>query len=159
ISDGLGANGFNLTKELTGTLVLAAANTYRGTTFINSGILTIQDAGALGDATNGTTVLDGAQLQIQGNITVANEALTLNGPGVGGTGAARNVSGDNRYTGTLILATDSAIGVDSGTLTLTGGVGEGAAASGITKVGPGTLQCGGSTSNTYTGATFVNEGT
>src|SRR6185312_7211669 len=45
-------SGENLTKEGAGEVQLEAANTYRGTTFVNNGILTVGNALALGAATN-----------------------------------------------------------------------------------------------------------
>src|SRR5262249_42026390 len=68
IGDGVG-NVFTLTKELTGTLVLAFANTYHGTTFVHEGALRVADGGALGSTTNGTIVTNGAQIQMQGGVT------------------------------------------------------------------------------------------
>jgi fibronectin-binding autotransporter adhesin len=46
------ANGSNLTINGGGTLNLAGANTYRGTTFINEGVLTIANGQALGTPGN-----------------------------------------------------------------------------------------------------------
>src|SRR5207247_3185044 len=49
------------------------------------------------------------------------EPVVLNGNGIQppfnghNTGALRNISGNNTYTGPLTLATDSTIGVDTGT--------------------------------------------
>src|SRR5262249_15522662 len=42
------AQTFNLTKELTGTLILSSANTYDGSTLINQGVLSVQNSNALG---------------------------------------------------------------------------------------------------------------
>ena len=74
-----GANSFSVTKELTGTLILGAANTYDGGTFVNQGIVNIQNNQALG--TGLATVLDGAQLQLQsdtaGNSITVNNALRI----------------------------------------------------------------------------------
>ncbi len=36
-------NSFHLTKELTGTLILASANTYDGGTTVNQGVLNLQN--------------------------------------------------------------------------------------------------------------------
>jgi len=49
----------------------------------NQGTLTIESDTALGATTGGTVVADGTQLQIVGNVTVAGEALTIQGTGVG----------------------------------------------------------------------------
>src|SRR5262249_43354775 len=57
--------GHNLTKELTGTLILASANTYGGITFVDQGVVQVQHALGLGSNNQGTQVLDGAQLQLQ----------------------------------------------------------------------------------------------
>ena len=107
-----------LTHDGSGTSTLAGANTYSGTTAINTGSLNIQHASALGDTTAGTTVASGAALQIQNDITVGAEPLTLNGSGIAGTGALRNISGTNTYAGLLTLAGPTVIASNAGTLTL-----------------------------------------
>src|SRR6185437_12595314 len=57
----------------TGTLTLTgAANTYTGVTAVNDGVVNIQIPTALGNAANSTTIAGGADLQLQGNIAVAN---------------------------------------------------------------------------------------
>lgn len=113
------SNG-GIVKTGAGTLTLTGANTYTGATQINAGVVNIQSATALGTTAAGTTVASGAQLQIQGGITVTGENLTLSGSGPGSTGAFQNVSGSNTWTGTVSLAADSAIQSASGTLTLSG---------------------------------------
>ena len=95
IHDGTNGAG-SMTKSGAGTLIVTAANTYTGATTITSGVLNIQNATALGTTAGGTIVAAGAALQIQGGITVGAEALTLNGDGVAGTGALRNISGTQR---------------------------------------------------------------
>jgi len=169
------AAGTTITKQGAGKLVLSGANTYTGLTTISAGILNIRNSTALGTTAGGTTVSSGASLQIQGNIIVGNEALTLNGTGNGGTGAFRNISGNNSFSGALTLGSASTISSDAGTLTLTGGItnagftttftGAGNIAEngvisgtgGVTKTGGGTVTLGGA--NTFTGSTTVNAGT
>src|SRR3989442_14917453 len=94
-----GAVSFNLTKELTGTLILAGPNTYDGKTGIQQGALQVQHAEALGGTTNGTDVFDGAQLQMQTPsigplagqpVVVSGETVTLSGSGIFGTGVMLN---------------------------------------------------------------------
>jgi autotransporter-associated beta strand protein len=123
-------------------------------------------------------VSSGAALQIQGNITTAAEALTLNGTGVSTDGALRNISGNNNYAGLVTLASATRINSDAGTLTLSnagtitgagfglsvGGAGNATIASSIgtgtgtlSKDGAGTLTLSGA--NTYSGATTVSAGT
>ncbi len=171
-----GAGG--LTKLGAGTLTLSGANSYDGTTLISAGVLNIQNNTALGSTTGGTTVTGGAALQLQGGITVGNEALSLNGTGVGATGALRNISGDNVWQGTTTLLSATRINSDAGSLTFNtaansitgtnqnltlGGAGNGTVAGTIT-TGSGTLTKDGagtwtlSGANTYTGTTTVSAG-
>jgi autotransporter-associated beta strand protein len=101
-----------LTKVGTGALVFPSDNTYDGPTVVNQGVLNIRDPQALGNGTpdvNGTTVLDGATLQVQGGITVSNETLTLNGLGFFGQGALANAAGDNTWAGPIVLASDATL--------------------------------------------------
>jgi autotransporter-associated beta strand protein len=112
-----------------------------------------------------------------GGITVASEAVTLNGTGVSSAGALRNFSGDNTLASAVTLASASRINSDAGTLTLSGGItgsdlgitfgGAGnvtVSATGLT-LGTGTLTKDGagtlllSVANTYSGATTISGGT
>ena len=135
-----------LTKNGTGTTVINTSNGYTGVTSVNAGVLNIRTATALGDVIAGTTVASGAALEIQGGITTAAEALTLNGSGVSSGGALRNISGNNGWGVPVALASASSIGVDADTLTLPGLTG----AFGLTKVGAGTLNITGATAVTST---------
>ena len=100
-------NNFTIDKELAGTLVLANANTYGGTTTVDQGALRVENTTALGSVGpfSGTTVLDGAQVQISRNAkthlptVITSEPLFLSGTGVDVTGALRNVRGDTDPTG------------------------------------------------------------
>ncbi len=92
---GVISGAFALTKNGGGKLTLSGANTYSGTTNVNAGILNIRNNSALGNNANGTIVSSGAKLQLQNNITVTGEALTLNGGSfVNATGGAITTSGD-----------------------------------------------------------------
>jgi fibronectin-binding autotransporter adhesin len=171
-------NAINLQKSGTGTMTLSGANSYTGTTTVNTGILNIQNATALGTTAGGTTVATGATLQVQGGISVGNEALTLSGAGAAGqTGALVNVSGTNNYGGLVTLGAATTISSDSGTLNLTNagtitgptfgltlaGAGNGSLASAIgtttgslTKNGTGAWSVSGA--STYSGTTTINAG-
>ncbi|MFA5262762.1 MAG: autotransporter-associated beta strand repeat-containing protein [Opitutaceae bacterium] len=177
VSDIIATGGGSLTKDGTGTLTLAAANTFTGAVSVGEGVLNIQNANALGTVAGGVTVSSGAELQLQaGGISFAGESLDLNGTGVSSTGALRNISGNNTWTGAVILDSASRINSDSGTFTISGsisGSGQdltvggsgnttisnviGTGSGSLTKDGSGTLTL--SASNTYTGGTTVNAGT
>lgn len=168
-----GANA--VTKTGSGALVLSGSNAYTGATAVNAGVLNIRANNALGTTAGGTTVASGAALELQDNITVTNEALSLAGTGVGGNGALRNISGTNTWTGTTTLTAAAEIQSDAGQLNVSGNVTStnlgltvdgagntavsgvvGLGSGGLTKNGAGTLFLTGS--NTYTGATAINTG-
>jgi len=87
-----------------------------GLTASIAGILSITDGTAVGVG-GSTTVASGASLELQNGITLS-ETLTLSGVGFGGTGAVRNLSGNNVLNGTLALAAATTIQSDAGLLTL-----------------------------------------
>ncbi|MGF1577918.1 MAG: Ig-like domain repeat protein [Gemmataceae bacterium] len=173
--------GSDLVKELTGELVLSDENAHFGITTVEQGILEIRHEDALGtpNADDGTEVINGAQLQISGNITVTEEGLRLSGTGIEGTGALVNVGGVNTWDGDLNLARDNAtdpvvvadfrVSISSllndlsDSLTITGTIGEDVPDMGINKIGPGVLVFNNADSldapNSYTGLTSVLEGT
>jgi autotransporter-associated beta strand protein len=174
----IGTTSGTLTKDGAGTLTLSGANTYTGATTVSAGVLNIKHANALGTTAARTSVTSGAALQIQGGITTAAEALTLNGTGVSSDGALRNISGTNTYAGLVTLGAATRINSDAGTLTLShagtitgafgltvGGAGNttissiiGTTSGTLTKDGAGTLTLSSSAANTYTGATTVSAG-
>ncbi|MEY2518652.1 MAG: fibronectin-binding autotransporter adhesin [Verrucomicrobiota bacterium] len=177
INAGTGNRDYAITKTGTSTFSLTGASNYGGATTVSGGVLNIRSATALGSTASGTTVANGAALQIQGGIVVGTEALALNGSGIASDGAFRNISGNNSFAGAITLGSASTISSDSGTLTLSGainnggflltemGAGNGTVTSvisgtgGLTKSGAGTLTLSGAASNTYTGATTVSQGT
>lgn len=108
----------SITKNGAGYWALYGNSTFTGTTVISAGVLNIQSDNALGSTVGGTSVTAGAALQIQGNITVGAETLSLGGTGVSNDGALRNISGTNTYGGLVSLVSAARINSDSGTLTL-----------------------------------------
>ncbi|HTO51322.1 MAG TPA: autotransporter-associated beta strand repeat-containing protein, partial [Burkholderiales bacterium] len=173
----LAGAGTSLVKQGVGGLLLAGANTYTGATTISAGTVVAANNAALGTAAGATTVAAGAELDLGGAGLAIAEPLTLNGTGVSGGGALRNLASNNGVTGAITLATASRINSDGGTLTISGagnvtgalpltvgGAGDttiskviATGAGTLTKDGAGTLTLSGA--NTYTGATTINAGT
>lgn len=173
----IGTAGGGLTKDGEGTLTLTNSNTYTGVTNVVAGVLNARSDTALGTTAGGVVVTSGAALQLQGGISIGNEALTVGGSGIADDGALRNVSGDNSYAGAVTLTAATRINSDLGTLTLpstaaisgsypltVGGdsntkiesvIGTGSGT--LTKDGAGVLTLTGS--NTYTGGTTITAGT
>ncbi|MFN3989403.1 MAG: autotransporter-associated beta strand repeat-containing protein [Erythrobacter sp.] len=115
LSDSLG--GFSLNKTGTGTVTLSGNNSYSGVTTISEGTLIAASSNALGSTAGNTVVSSGATLGVQGGI-VASEALTLNGSGVGGSGALRSISGNNVLGGVITLGSASRINADADQINL-----------------------------------------
>jgi autotransporter-associated beta strand protein len=168
-------NNLNLIKTGTSTLTLSGSNSYDGTTTISNGVIIAANNTALGTSSNGTTVVSGAGLALQGGITVSNETLSIAGTGVGGNGALRNLSGTNTWTGAITLTNATEFQSDAGRMNIAtnvtaagfgltvDGAGNTAVsgslslgAGGLTKTGAGTLFLTGS--NTYTGGTLISGG-
>src|SRR4029078_3978529 len=95
-----------------------------GAATVNGGVLNVQNATALGGA-GAVSVSSGAALELAGGITTSGQPLTLNGSGISGNGALRNVSGNNTWTGGVTLGSAATVQSDSGALTLSGAAGRG----------------------------------
>lgn len=152
-----------LTKTGAGKLVLAAANTYAGATRVLGGILNIRSNQALGAAAFGTTIANGASLQVQFStapIDVNGEELTLQGAGFAG-GAKLQVLGGAMWNGRVnLMATveTRSIVIDIDLPFQFNFEAVVAGTAGLTKVGSGTVHFAGSSNNTYAGVTRINEG-
>ncbi|MBW7896515.1 MAG: autotransporter-associated beta strand repeat-containing protein, partial [Opitutaceae bacterium] len=166
----------NFRKDGAGNLTLSGNNTYSGLTYIDGGTLIAASNTALGTATYGNVIANGATLGLQGGITLAESSFDLQGTGDGGVGAINNISGDNTLTSALTFTGATTIGAAAGSLTLTNQLSLGSAvtmtgagnitasgnitgASSLTKDGTGTLTITGSAANSYSGGTNVNDGT
>jgi fibronectin-binding autotransporter adhesin len=123
-----GAGG--LTKSGTGTLTLSGSNAYTGSTQINAGILSANNASALGSGTIGFG---------------------------GGTLRYNAASAGQDWSGRFKDSTSSiALDTNAQNVTLAGGI-DSTNVGGLTKLGSGTLTL--SVSNSYTGSTQINGGT
>ena len=138
----ISGSGFGISKAGAGVLVLTGANTYSGITNVNAGTLNIQNSTALGTTTNGTVVASGAKLQLQNNITIAGEALTLYGGNLVSATGGQSVSTYGAYevrrfttSGSQTLTFSAGGTVDY--LIVGGGGSGGGGASGITYAAPG----------------------
>ncbi|HEV8267572.1 MAG TPA: autotransporter-associated beta strand repeat-containing protein, partial [Thermoanaerobaculia bacterium] len=142
----------NIAKYGTGLLVFAGANTYTGGTGVETGTLRAQNSSSLGGAAGIGTIVDTGTLEVQGGVVLA-ENLSFNSNPIA-TGNLRNISGVNVITGAGDFNSPTVIGVDAGSLSLTGFF---AGASGFTKVGPEILILSGA--SVYSGDTTVSAGT
>jgi autotransporter-associated beta strand protein len=68
---------YTLTKNGTGTAILSGTNTYTGAATVNAGTLAISNAAGLGTAAAGTTVANGAKLDLRGAVITTGEPITL----------------------------------------------------------------------------------
>ncbi len=187
LSDASGTTGISggtgLIKNGTARVTLMGANTFTGPVQISAGSLNLQNSSALG-GTTGVNVSSGADLELQGNISIGAIPLTLAGSGLTASpaGALNSVSGNNAFAGAISLAAPATISSSAanGTLTLSGGIsttlnsvtsaltfaGSGNTAinsvgisggGSLTMAGAGTLTL--NTANTYTGGTVASGGT
>ena len=154
-----------LAKVGLGDVIFSGANTYGGETRVEEGALVVDNAHALGGNANGTTVVDGAVLELRSNLDA--EPVILNGHGLSFdghyTGSLRNIAGDNTYVGPLTLNTDATIGVDSGSQLTIGtspqlpGTGTVNGTNDLVKELTGTLVLASNNAG-FSGATTVNQG-
>ncbi len=76
----------SLTKQNTGVLTLTGSNSYSGLTVVSAGTVRLGNSAALGVSSVGTTIYDGATLDLNGRAAGA-ETVIAYGEGVGGAGA------------------------------------------------------------------------
>lgn len=139
-----------LSKTTDGTATLFGTNTYTGATTVNAGTLVAANAAALGAIAGSTTVANGATLEIA-DVAMGDEAVTLNGTGVGGAGALTG-SGTASLSGPVTLATASALGAAAGNaLTLSNTIEGGGA---LDVLGGGAITLGGTVGSTTALASF-----
>ena len=148
------AGSFSLTKTGVGTLSLAGTNTYDGGTNINAGKLVVGDNQATG--TLGTVILaTGTTLDDQTSAYALPAGGLQAGAGVTivqSAASARTISGAITLGGDITLD----VGNASGSLELSGAIGDGGNNFGFAKLGAGSLIL--SQANTYAGLTTISAG-
>jgi len=157
----LGALGLN--KFGVNALTLSSANTYSGLTTVTNGVLTVQNASALGSTDAGTVVASGGRLELDGGVTITGEALTISGAGGANffNGALNARSGVNQWTGGItIAANDSRSGAQAGaSVEVSGPISSGGNAHSVTfRPADTTATVIVSGANTYVGPTTLTGG-
>ncbi|QIF01739.1 autotransporter-associated beta strand repeat-containing protein [Roseimicrobium sp. ORNL1] len=147
-----------LTKSGTGTLILTGTNLFNGLLDITQGAVSLRNAAAAGTTAGGVTVRNNAAVEFQGGFSYGSETLTLNGSGISGAGAVRNVSGNNTWAGGVSLASASTIRSDAGTLTLSGVISGANSLTIMTAASAAQVTFSGATSNSFTGPLNLNGG-
>ena len=120
-------------KSGSGTVTFAGANSYRGGTIVDGGLLQVTGQGTLGSTTGSLTVNPGATLDLGATTQTVGPMTITSGTVQGGTLIASSVTSNGGAIAS-VLAGPGGLTQSSGVLTLTG-------------------------ANTYTGPTVVNSGT
>jgi len=144
-------SGGGIAKTGIGNMALYGLNTYTGETTASQGGIYVRNNGALGDTAGGSTVTGTGFLYLVGH-NVSGEPLTLDKPVA--SGLALYASGTSSWSGDVVLDENARI-YASGSLEFSGAIG---GPGGMTFDGPGDLVLSGSSDNTYTGPTVVNDG-
>ncbi len=155
ISNGTATQLLAVTKSDAGAWTVAGANTYSGVTNVSVGTLKLGHPCALGNGIGGATVAVGATLDLNGQ-TGVNEVITLNGTGVGGSGALMNNSAAAASVGSGVtsLAVTAGGTHDSVPAVAIAGTGAGAAATATLGVTAASFTIAGGTT-VYSGAPTV----
>ncbi|MFA6470725.1 MAG: autotransporter-associated beta strand repeat-containing protein, partial [Candidatus Latescibacterota bacterium] len=171
--NGIISGGQAINKAGAGKMILTGANTFTGALNITAGTCNLRNSSAAGMFVGGVVVSGGASLQLENNIAIGPEPLTLNG---GAATELENVSGTNSWGGTVTLALaavdiKSTAGVltlysnvsgqsltfncTTGNIVVSDAVGAGGAQT-LTKNGTGVLTLNGNCN--FTGGTTINAG-
>ena len=150
IDDASAGDNGSIIKTGSASLTLSGTNTYGGGTTVSAGTLVVTSNSSLGGTTSGTTISNGAILDLNSvNYTDA-ESVVIN---TGGTLSASN--GASSLAGNITLSGDATIDVDGTSLTLSGLIG---GSNSINKTGDGLLIVSGNNSS-QDGTVSINDGT
>jgi autotransporter-associated beta strand protein len=133
-------------------------NSYLGLTLVQQGSLQVYTGAEPGSSAGGVIVSNGAAFGLLFGARVAGESLTLYGtPNTPGAYSFFGGFGSNWWGGPIILAAGtSTVSVFRTNDTLN--LGHISGPGGLAKIGPGWLGLLGTSSNSFAGGTFVNEG-
>lgn len=162
-----------LSKSGSAVVELAAANTFTGNVTVNSGVLRVLHAQALGATTGGVTVTGNSHLELGDGITITGESITVSSTtgGVGDGSPTSNrgglqagVNARAEWAGNVTLGANQArLGVQEGghlviSGTITGAIGTSDVRLSGELTGSGGLMLSGS-GNTWSGQTEIVRGT
>ena len=146
----------SLVKQGSGTLSLAGPNSSQASTLVQQGILDVDNASALGTAP--VVVSGGATLRFDVGATLG-QSFELAGDGLNGTlGAVDDLVSNVAVilNGPILLDAETTFNIGQGGFLFIDGAVSGTGP--FTEAGPGAISLGGTSANTYTGGTFVNQG-
>ncbi len=142
------ATARTLTKSGTGTLILNGINTFTGGVNLSSGVLQAGNSNAFG---TGTIQLGSGTLQAGGSPLIFANALSLTGNTIFSGNQNITFNGNGALTGNRIQTVNS-----TGIVTYNGAI---SGAAFLYKQGPGTMAFTGTTANTFSGLTYIYDGT
>lgn len=102
----------SITKLTAGTATLSGSSSFTGLVNVNEGTLRLGNGRALGGIEAGTTVAEGAALDLGGQLVSEGEVVSASGSGVDGTGVILNTGAGSANVGLrkLILTGPSSLG-------------------------------------------------
>ncbi len=126
-----------VTKDGAGTFILSGVNTYSGSTTVTAGTLQLGANNTLPDTTS--VVVNGGTLSVNTRTDTVAGVQLVSGSITGTTGVLTSTSDYDLQSGTVTAALAGAVSLNKST--------------------SGTVTLGGTTANSYTGATNINGGT
>ncbi|MCB1132692.1 MAG: autotransporter-associated beta strand repeat-containing protein, partial [Verrucomicrobiae bacterium] len=114
LSGDISGTGSAINKNSGGSVFVSGTNSYTGLTSVNAGALILRNASALGTTAAGTTVANGARVEVD-NLTITGEDITVAGNGGNFFGALQARAGTAVWTGDVSVTADQTrIGAQAG---------------------------------------------
>ena len=141
--------GLTVNSTSTGSLKLLGANTFTGTTTINTGMVRLGNSSALGTVDGGTVINStstnsGGVLDLFGTNYTTAEPITVNGNGIGGGAIVNTPAIEATFAGPITLGSATVIAAGGAKMNLTNTIG-----------GTGSLTIGGAVGGTISGAISI----